>query len=130
MGGFDGNLKGTGEDQDAVYRVKEAGWSICRTNTVFREKRSKTWKALWDKHVWYGVGDYSLYLKNRSIFSLYKMTPFIGFIAGILYSISAYKLIHRKVVFVLPIHFTFKMTAWCLGFLKGQLNIWTNLARN
>ncbi|MCK4478507.1 glycosyltransferase [Candidatus Bathyarchaeota archaeon] len=121
VGGFDYHLKGTGEDQDAAFRIKEAGWSICRTNAVFYEQRSKTWKAIWEKYVWYGHGDYDLYLKNRRIFSLLKMTPFAGFIAGVLYAIPAYRLLRRKVVFLLPIHFTFKMTAWCLGFLIGYL---------
>jgi len=123
VGGFDDHLKGTGEDQDAAYRVKEAGWSIYRTNAVFYEKRSKTWKSLWDKYVWYGHGDYSLYLKNRSIFSLHKMTPFAGLIAGLLYSFVAYRLTGRKVVFLLPLQFTFKMTAWCFGFLEGYLGL-------
>lgn len=123
VGGFDNDLKGSGEDQEAAYRVKVAGWSIWRTNAVFYERRPKTWKAIWDKHVWYGYGDYGLYLKNRSIFSLHKMVPLAGFLAGLLYAIAAYRLTRRKVVFLLPIHFTFKMTAWCLGFLKGHLGI-------
>lgn len=118
VGGFNDQLTGTGEDQDAAYRVKEAGWSICRTNAVFYEKRCKTWNASWNKYVWYGCGDFDLYLKNKSIFSLPKMTPLGGFFAGLLYSIAAYRMTHRKVVFLLPIHFTFKMTAWCFGFLK------------
>lgn len=121
VGGFDTNLKGSGEDQDAAYRVKAAGWSIRRSNTVFRETRPKTWKASWQKHVWYGYGDYDLYLKNRQIFSLHKMSPPSGLLAGILYAPAAYRLMRRKVVFLLPIHFVFKMTAWCLGFFKAYL---------
>jgi len=121
VGGFDDHLKGTGEDQDAAYRVKESGWSIYRTNAVFYEKRSKTWKAIWHRYVWYGYGDYDLFLKNRRIFSLQKMTPIAGLIAGVLYSIAAYRLTHQKVVFLLPFHFAFKMTAWCFGFFKGYV---------
>ena len=120
--GFDNQLKGTGEDQDAAYRVEAAGWSIYRTNALFYERRSKTWKALWDKYVWYGYGDYRLYRKNRSIFSLHKMVPLAGFFAGLLYSLIAYRLTRRKVVFLLPFHYAFKMVAWCLGFAKGQVD--------
>jgi glycosyltransferase involved in cell wall biosynthesis len=123
VGGFDNHLKGSGEDQEAAYRIKVAGWSIFRTDTVFYERRPKTWKAIWTKHIWYGYGDYSLYLKNRNIFSLHKMVPPAGFLAGLLYAIAGYRLIRRKVVFLLPIHFTFKTTAWCLGFLKGYLRM-------
>lgn len=123
VGGFDPNLKGCGEDQDAAYRVKAAGWSICRSTTMFYEMRPRTWQASWKKHVWYGYGDYNLYLKNRQIFALHKMNPLSGFLAGLLYALAAYKLIRRKVVFLLPLHFAFKMTAWCFGFLKGYLNM-------
>lgn len=122
VGGFDDHLTGTGEDQDAAYRVKLAGWSLFRTEAMFYERRCKTWKASWDKHVWYGHGDYGLYLKNRSIFSLHKMTPPASFIAGLLYSVSAYRLTRRKIVFLLPLYLAFKMTAWCMGFLKGHLD--------
>ncbi len=122
IGGFDNQLKGTGEDQDAAYRIKMSGWSICRTDAAFHEQRGKTWKAIWKKYVWYGHGDYNLYRKNRRIFSLVRMTPLSSFIAGLLYSITAYKLLRRKIVFMLPIHFTFKMTAWFFGFSKGYLS--------
>jgi glycosyltransferase involved in cell wall biosynthesis len=121
VGGFDENLKGTGEDQDIAYRIKEAGWLIKRSNALFYERRSKTWMGLWKKYLWYGYGDYYLYLKNRDLFILYRMIPPIQFVAGLLKSLVAYKLTRRKSVFLLPYQFAFKMTAWCLGFIKAQI---------
>jgi len=121
VNGFDESLKGTGEDQDIAYRIKEAGWQIKRSNAFFYEKRSKTWKALWKKYLWYGHGDYHLYRKNRKLFLLYGMVPFLQFVAGLFYSLIAYKLIRRKITFILPMQFSFKMTAWCLGFMTGQI---------
>lgn len=118
VGGFDNHLKGVGEDQDAAYRVRAAGWLLSRSSAVFYEKRVDTWKNLWNKYFWYGYGDRDLFLKNRNIISLYRMCPIAGFVAGASYSLQAFGLTHRRAVFLLPFHFAFKMTAWCFGFAK------------
>lgn len=120
--GFDNHLKGVGEDQDAAYRVKAAGWFLERSPAIFYERRVEAWKDLWDKYFWYGYGDYHLYRKNRNIFSLYKMVPIAGFVAGALCTLDAYRVTRRKSVFLLPFHFAFKMTAWCLGFTKSKVD--------
>lgn len=122
VGGFDNKMKGVGEDQDAAYRIGAAGWVLRRSSAFFYERRVQAWKDLWDKYLWYGYGDYHLYRKNRNIFSLYKMVPLAGFVAGVLHTLDAYRLTRRKCVFLLPFHFAFKMTAWCLGFAKGKAN--------
>lgn len=122
VGGFDANLRHVGEDQDAAYRIKRAGWSIRKTKAVFYEKRRiESWKTLWDKHFRYGYDHYGLYLKNRDLFIFYKMNPLASFIAGLLYSIIAYRLTKRMAVFLLPFQYTFKMIAWSLGFMKRQM---------
>jgi len=123
IGGFDEGLKGTGEDQDAAYRIKVAGWHIKRTPAYFYEKRVKSWHGLWRKYFWYGYGDYYLYRKNRDIFSLSRMSPIAGFVAGVLYIKDAYKLTHSKSIFLLPLHYAFKLAGWCCGFAKAQLSI-------
>lgn len=120
VGGFDSEMKGVGEDQDVAYRIRAAGWVLRRSSAFFYEKRVQSWKDLWDKYLWYGYGDYHLYRKNRNIFSLYKMVPIAGFVAGVLHTFDAYRLTRRKCVFLLSFHFAFKMTAWCLGFAKGK----------
>jgi len=122
VGGFDNRIKGTGEDQDAAFRIKEKGWLIKRSPAVFYEKRGPTWSSIWKKWVWYGLGDYDLYRKNRKIFSLFKMNPLAGFINGLLHIVEAYRLTNRKSVFLLPFHITFEMTAWCIGFTKAQMH--------
>jgi glycosyltransferase involved in cell wall biosynthesis len=117
VGGFDNNLVSVGEDQDAAYQVKTGGWLIKKSNAFFFELREQNWGDLWKKYLWYGYGNYFLHKKNKLIFKLYKMIPPAGFIAGILYSFEGYKLVGRKIVlFLLPFHYFFKTTAWCLGF--------------
>lgn len=122
VGGFDSNLKGAGEDQDIAYRIKSAGWAISQSSTFFYERRARTWKDLWNKYFWYGYGAYKLYRKNRSIFSIYKMNPLSGFIAGIFFIHKGYALIHDKSILLWPLHFAFKMMAWLLGFNRARCN--------
>jgi len=121
-GGFDEKIKGTGEDQDAAFRIKNLGWLIKRSPAIFYERRSRTWRMVWKKWMWYGFGDYDLFCKNRSIFSLFKMNPLAGFVNGLLQVAPAYKLIRNKFVFLLPFHTSIERTAWCIGFIKKQIN--------
>lgn len=130
VGGFDSFLKGTGEDQDAAYRVKAAGWLISRSSAFFYEKRVKTYKSLWKKYFWYGYGSHNLYRKNRDIFTLYKMNPIAGFTAGALYAPDAYRLTRDKRVLLLPFHFTFKMVAWFFGFTKARVDFFKKPSTN
>ena len=123
VGGFDTDISGVGEDADAEYRIKKAGWLLYRgTPAQFYERHRKTWKDLWDEGFWHGYGGYHIIRKDTGIISLYKMVPPAGFVAGVWYSIIAYKLLRRKWVFLLPIQYTFKRTAWFLGFIKGQID--------
>lgn len=122
VNGFDEKLKGVGEDQDIAYRIKNAGWFIKRSPAFFFERRVQSWKRLWEKYFWYGYGDFFLYLKNRKIFSLFRMVPIAGLIAGASIVYYAYKITKNKAVFfLLPFHFSFKMAAWCVGFTKGKI---------
>jgi glycosyltransferase involved in cell wall biosynthesis len=123
VGGFDERLKSAGEDQDIAYRIKVAGWDIKRTHAYFYERRVKSWRDIWRKYFWYGYGDYHLYRKNRDIFSLSRMNPLAGFVAGALCSRDAYKLTQSKSVFLLPFHYALKLAGWCYGFAKAQFSI-------
>ena len=119
VNGFDDCLKGVGEDQDVAFRITSAGWQIKLTDATFFEQRESSWGTLWKKYDWYGYGNYELYRKNRRIFKIYKMIPPFGFLVGLSYSFSAYRLTGRKIVFLLPLHFLFTSVAWCWGFLKA-----------
>jgi len=121
VSGFDSGMRGVGEDQDAAFRIREAGWLLKRSSAIFYERRVQTWDGVWRKWFWYGFGDYDLYCKNRGVFSLFRMTPLAGFVNGFLYVADAYRLIRRKSVILLPFHFAFEMAAWCTGFVSGNI---------
>jgi len=121
--GFDNELKGAGEDREAAYRIKAAGWRIRRTSAVFYEKRKKTWKSLWREKLWKGCGLSKTLRKHPDIFRVYFVTPLVGFLVGLLLSFVAYRLTGQKKVYLLPFHLTFVTTAIFLGYLKGRLGL-------
>lgn len=121
--GFDERIKGSGEDTDLVLRIKNAGWLI-RPNmaelTELHGGLSKP-KDLWKKYFWYGYGCQRTVRQTREAFSIPRMSPVAGLVAGVFYSFQAYRFLYQKVVFLLPFHFGLKQTAWTFGFMKGQI---------
>lgn len=123
VGGFDDRITGTGEDMDAEHRIRKAGWLLyLGAPAKFYERRRKTWRGLWKEGFWHGYGVHYIVAKNNGIISIHKMTPFAGFLVGAYYSILSYRVLRRKIVFLLPIQYAFKRIAWCLGFAKGQMD--------
>ena len=123
VNGFDNKLKGAGEDVDAARRILEAGWKIRLNEAKFYELHGglSSFKDLWKKYSWYGYGAEKIYRENRKLFSFPRMTPIAGIITGLFLSLIGYRLIRKKIVFLLPLHYGIKMTAWSYGFMKGQL---------
>lgn len=123
INGFDKSFTGAGEDMDVAKRIEKTNWAIKLNNAVFYEKKMNMSSIvdLWKKYFWYGYGSQTFYRKDRTIVILSRMTPPAGFFAGFFYSILAYKLMRNKRLFLLPFFFSFKMTAWCLGFMKSQI---------
>jgi glycosyltransferase involved in cell wall biosynthesis len=128
--GFDSQIKGAAEDIDLEYRIRNAGWSIYGSPAIFYEKRPETWKHLWTKYFWYGYGMHYVLHKDRDIERLYEMIPPVALLEGFLCSVSAYKLTRKKTMFLLPIHFFFKMTAWLLGFMKSHMDSYGHAKRD
>jgi len=120
IGGFDQAIKGYGEDWDAEYRVRAAGWLLRTADVYYRdyERRGLTWNDVWRKYLRRGYDSHLIFHKNPGSIEIYRWTPFAGLISGFLQSITLYKLTGRKIVFLLPFEHMFKLTAWCLGFGK------------
>jgi glycosyltransferase involved in cell wall biosynthesis len=121
--GFDEKIKGSSEDTDLVLRIKHAGWKIIPNLAELYELHGGLSKPtqLWKKYFWYGYGCQRTMHKTHEAFILPRMTPIAGLAAGVFYSIPAYRFLHRKIVFLLPLHFSLKLTAWTCGFMKGQI---------
>jgi glycosyltransferase involved in cell wall biosynthesis len=131
VGGFDESITGGGEDTDAEYRIRKVGWLLQLTPAEFYEIRRKNWKALWDEYFWHGSGGHSILptmKQTRSV--LLKMFPPAAVLLETLLSCEAYKLVHRKVVFLLPFHWIFKRAAWCTGFAMSYVNGYKSSSRD
>lgn len=123
VNGFDESIKGAGEDTDLVLRIKKAGWLLQPNTAELYELHGglSTPHALWKKYYWYGYGCQKSFVKTRNAFSVPRMSPLAGFVTGLLYSFPAYRFLRQKQMFLLPIHYGIKLTAWTCGFMKGQL---------
>ena len=115
--GFDPRVKGAQEDVDASYRLSTAGWNFYITSAVLFERQRRTWKALWKQHNWYGYGLHFVQHKNKgkNIFSAKSVDR-------IILSFQAYRLTHKKIVFLLPLNFIFKKAALLAGYIMAHLN--------
>jgi glycosyltransferase involved in cell wall biosynthesis len=122
VGGFDPCIRGSGEDMDAEYRVRKAGWMLGVSEAVFYEKRRKTWGSLWKEYFWHGRSVFYFLRKDRRIFYPSKFWPPIVLATELFRVADAYRLTYSKVALLLPIHYIFKRTAWFSGFLKGLID--------
>jgi len=124
-GGFDKDIKGYCEDWDAELKVKEAGFELRLVNLEYLdyERCGLTWKNLWNKY-WRRGFDTHYFVhkhKNKRLIRHYKMFPPSAFLAGILHARALFTLTRKKIVFLLPFQYLFKMTAWYVGYIKGHL---------
>ncbi len=121
VGGFDPNIKGSGEDVDAEYRIRAAAWSFDLTPAIFYERRRTSWRALWNEYYWHGSGSSRLFGKDSRIVNSYRLWPPAILIIALLRVGTAYRLTGRKAALLLPLHYIFKRTAWFLGFVGRRL---------
>ena len=122
VGGFDEGLYGATEDMDLAYRMQSRGWRIYKTKVLYQIIYNERFMDVWNKNFWYGYGAHSTLHKHKELSEiLYKSTPIAGFLEGLLLSLTGYKLTHKKSVFLLPIFFSIKRTAFCIGFMMSHI---------
>ena len=121
IGGFDEKIKGSCEDIDVAYRVIRAGWSVVRDRALFFAYGKKTWEECWNHSVWHGYGAHYIKHKHNQILLLSRFSPLAALIGGVVYAVTAYKVIRRKLVFLLPLYTLFKNLAWWLGFFESHI---------
>lgn len=121
VGGFNESVTSLGEDIDIAKRMKDAGWLIINGNGIFYEKHGclTSWLDLWKRYVDRGVQSRALYMKTKDLFSLHKINPLASFIISLIFTVQGYRLTKSRIVFLLPLHYTFKMAAWFYGFSKS-----------
>ena len=117
-GGFDNKILGVGEDMDAEQRISNSGWLLAVTSAVFREKRRRTWKSLWDEYFWYGRGNSYLVANRNESFDARKLFFPLILKAELSRVVAAYKQTGRKAALLLPLNYSFKRIAWFFGLIS------------
>jgi len=128
-GGFDKTIKGYGEDWDAEYRTRLAGWSLCTCPVPYQdyERLGISWKELWRRYWKRGYDMHDVLEKHKGVIKVYAMLPPLAFLAGLFNSFSVYRLTRKKIVFLLPFFYTLKMIYWWFGFIRRHLESHPNL---
>lgn len=121
IGGFDEKITGVGEDMDAEHRISNAGWLLKVTPAEFYEMRRTNWGDLWKEYLWHGSGGGQIVHKVDPKSLLYRLFPPTALLTEFLRSRTAYKLSHRKIVFLLPLHWVFKRISWSFGFAMCRI---------
>lgn len=123
VGGFDERMRGYGEDQDMEIRVRAAGWLLDTVNAKYLdyERHGITWKDLWSRYWLRGYYSHCFLHKNKEMVKHYRMFPPAAFVFGLVQSFKLYKLTNSKAVFLLPIHYFFKMSAWYVGYVRSHI---------
>ncbi len=121
-GGFDKSIKGYGEDWDAEYRTRKAGWSLCTCSVPYQdyERLGLSWKEIWRRYWKRGYDMHDVLAKHKGVIKLYAMLPPLGFLVGLLNSFSVYKLTHKKKAFLLPVFYAIKMIFWWWGYISRR----------
>jgi glycosyltransferase involved in cell wall biosynthesis len=121
IGFFDVRLKGYGEDWDYELRARDFGWSLSAIDVFFTdyERKGLSWTALWRKYWLRGYHTQIFLRKNKGLIKHTKMNPIASFLAGIFQSRKLFKKTGQKVVFLLPIEYFFKTSAWYVGFINS-----------
>jgi glycosyltransferase involved in cell wall biosynthesis len=119
VGGFNKKIKGAQEDRDMAYRLKKAGWKFGITCDIFYERQRSTWTELWKQNYWYGYGFH--FMKSIHTERTRSNETEESDDRAIL-SFLAYKLTHKKVVFLLPLNYVFKKTAFLFGYLMAHFD--------
>jgi glycosyltransferase involved in cell wall biosynthesis len=120
VGGFDVGIKGAGEDNDVEAKIMKADWLLyIGSPGVFYEQRRSSLRSLWRESIWHGYGAQKLF---RGSWEILGMTPIFALFLGTRYAIIAYKMVHRRAVFLLPLQHAFKRIGWWIGFIKGAID--------
>lgn len=122
VGGFDEGLKFYGEDWDIELRIRDAGWSLHIVVADFfdGERCGMNWSILWKKYWIRGYYAHYFFHKNRDLLKKHTVLPIAAAFSGLLRSPKIYRSVHKKFVFMLPLHSFFKMSAWCVGYVKSH----------
>ncbi|MDW8033963.1 MAG: glycosyltransferase [Nitrososphaerota archaeon] len=123
VGGFDIRIKGAGEDGDISHRMRNFGWKLrMNPDARFKHVMRTSWRSLWREYHWWGYGSHFTFHKHRGLVNPYRFLPPIAFLSGIRLGMISYSMTRDISCLLMPLHYSWKRTAWTLGFIKAHFN--------
>ena len=126
VGGFDINIKGACEDLDMMAKLRVRGWELSiNKKAKFYHSPRETWRAFWIEQKWFGYGGHYFVHKHKHMntpFPLWYKVPSVTFVATLKVAVKAYRLLHKKESFLMPLLFSLGTISWWLGFAKSNLD--------
>jgi GT2 family glycosyltransferase len=124
VGIFDEKLRGYNEDWDIEIRAREVGWLLATVDVYFvdYERMGLTWRDLWSRYWLRGYQTHSFLHKKNGLVKHYRMFPPAALVSGLLHAFKLYRMTRGKIVFAMPLHSFFKMTAWYAGFIRSHMD--------
>ena len=125
-GGFNPLFSAVAEDTDLAARLEQIGWQIHNSaHAIFYHKSRSTWRALFRQYRNFGQG---FATANRHHPDTFKRISTIDLIASFLISIAVspryfsriFKISHNLAFLLLPLHHTYKLVAWLIGYLLSS----------
>ncbi len=121
-GGFDSNIKGAGEDTEALSRLRKNGWLLSTSDAVYFEIYKETWKRLWIEYRWWGFGAHYVRHRDKRDLSVVARLPPVAFLIGVAKFFPLFKQSRRLICVLLPLHSVFKESAWLSGFFQAHIS--------
>jgi len=123
VGGFDIHMKGACEDLDLMTRIKARGWALSvNEKAKFYHACKEAWRDLWTEQNWFGYGGHYVWHKHKGLFALWDKVPLLIFLGAFKKAVRAYKMMHQKKSFLIPLAMLFENIAWWFGFAKAHMD--------
>lgn len=132
VGGFDENLKYYCEDWDAEIKMQAKGWlRAVKTDIEYLdyERNGLSMKVLWKKYWLRGYYTHYFLHKRPGLIKHHRIFPPAAFLTGLIEAGKLFKLVRKKTVFLLPLHYLLKSIPWYIGFITSHLNSYEPIAK-
>lgn len=122
VGGFDPNIKGAGEDDDILNRLRAKGWIVSVNEKArFIHKNRENLGDFILEQAWFGYGGHYFSHKNNR-YPDWHQNLLGAFIYGLKSAFKAYKQTHRKLSFLIFWQVVLCRTSWWFGYFKAHIN--------
>lgn len=122
VGGFDPNIKGAGEDDDLINRIRSKKWlaSVNEKSRFFHRSRENIRDFL-SEQAWFGYGTHYFSHKTKR-HPDWRQNLIGAQKKGLKMASEAYRLTHKKISFLIPLRLGLAKISWWFGYFKAHMD--------